>query len=88
MTKIITINKEKKPHFLIKFLKVIAIFTVLELSFYLNHKFINGNNFFDSIILLSFLVLSYNLSYKLSFDKSYFEVSDEKFKRIEEILNK
>lgn len=87
MSKTIKINKEKKPHFLIAFLKLIAIFIVLGLSFYLNRKFINGNNFnnfFDSIILLSFFAVAYGLA----FDKSYFEVSDEKFKKIEEILNK
>ena len=84
MSKTIKINKEKKPHFLIAFLKFIAIFIVLGLSFYLNHKFMNGNNFFDSIIFLSFFALVYGLG----FDKSYFEVSDEKFKKIEEILNK
>lgn len=83
MSKLIKINKEKKSR-LIKFLSVIAIFTVLGLSFYLNHKFINGNNFFDSIILLSFFAVAYGLT----FDKSYFEVSDEKFKKIEEILSK
>jgi hypothetical protein len=84
MSKTIKINKQKKPHFLIRFLKFIAIFTVLGLSFYLNHKFMNGNNFFDSIILLAFFALGHGLA----FDKSYFEVSDEKFTKIEEILNK
>jgi polyferredoxin len=84
MSKTIKINKEKKPHFLIRFLKFIAIFIVLGLSFYLNHKFMNGNNFFDSIIFLSFFALVYGLA----FDKSYFEVSDEKVTKIEEILNK
>jgi hypothetical protein len=83
MFKTIKINKEKKSR-LIKFLSLITVFTVLGLSFYLNHKFMNGNNFFDSIILLSFFAVANGLT----FDKSYFEVSDEKFKKIEEILNK
>jgi hypothetical protein len=83
MSKTIKINKEKKPHFLIRFLKFIAFLAVLGLSFYLNHKFMNGNNFFDSIILLSLFALGHGL-----FDKSYFKVSDEKFTKIEEILNK
>ena len=83
MIKTITINKGKKSR-VFKLLVVIIAFAILGLCFYLNHKFMSGNNFFNSIILLSFFAEVSGLI----FDKSYFEVSDEKVTKIEEILNK
>jgi len=78
------IYKEKKS-FIKCVLSNLNIFGCLGLSFYFNYKFIDGNNFFDVIIFVFFLVI---LSSKLTIEykKHYHDVSDEKIEKIKNIL--
>lgn len=77
----IFIYKEKKS-FIRIFLSNLNIFGCLGFSFYFNYKFIGGNDFFDLIIFLFFF---YTIFLK-DHEKHFYDVSDEKIKRIEDIL--
>jgi hypothetical protein len=55
-------------------------FSMILTTFYLNYKFIDGNNFVDCLLLLAIV------SKGCTNLKKYKNVSEEKLKRIEEIL--
>ena len=80
----IFIYKEKKS-FTRCILSNVNTFGCLGLAFYFNYKFIDGNNFFDVIIFVIFLVI---FSSKLTIEdkKHYHDVNDETIKKIENIL--
>jgi hypothetical protein len=80
----IFIYKEKKS-FIRSFLNNLNTFGCLGFSFYFNYKFIGGNDFFDLIIFIFFIIL---VSSRIMTEhkKHFFEVSDEKIKKIEDIL--
>ena len=80
----IFIYKEKKS-FIRIFLSNMNTFGCLGLSFYFNYKFIGGNDFFDLIIFLLFIRV-FSCKVMTEHKKHFYDVSDEKIKRIEDIL--
>ena len=80
----IFIFKEKKS-FIRSFLGNLNILGFLGFSFYFNYKFIDGNDFFDLIIFIFFMVI-FSDKVETERKKHFFNVSDEKIKEIEDIL--
>lgn len=80
----IFIYKEKKS-FIRSFLSNLNTFGCLGFSFYFNYKFIGGNDFFDLIIFLLFIII-FSCKAMTEHEKHFYNVSDEKIKRIEDIL--
>lgn len=80
----IFIYKEKKS-FIRSFLSNLNTFGCLGFSFYFNYKFIGGNDFFDLIIFLLFIRV-FSCKVMTEHKKHFYDVSDEKIKRIEDIL--
>lgn len=80
----IFIYKEKKS-FIRSFLSNLNTFGCLGFSFYFNYKFIGGNDFFDLIIFLLFITV-FSCKTMTEYKKHFYDVSDEKIKRIEDIL--
>jgi hypothetical protein len=80
----IFIYKEKKS-FIRRFLNNLNTFGCLGFSFYFNYKFIGGNDFFDSIIFIFFIISASGIIMTEG-KKHFFEVSDKKIKKIEDIL--
>lgn len=80
----IFIFKEKKS-FMGSFLNNLHTFGCLGLSFYFNYKFIGGNDFFDLIIFFFFITI-FSGKVMTEHKKHFYDVSDEKIKRIEDIL--
>ena len=80
----ITINKnEPKP----STIRIVIGTLTMFLAFWVNYKFIGGNNFLD-FMMFSFAILAM-VGYCMKFkDKIYNNVSDDKIKEIESILNK
>jgi hypothetical protein len=84
-TKII-INKEK---YLTALAKDFTSFAILGFFFYFNYKFIGGSYFVNFLILIGILLYIVNLAITKSDKNSlvYFNVSQDKLDRIENILN-
>lgn len=61
------------------------MFFILISSFYLNYKFIDGNNFVDVLLIIAFIGLDIRV---FNYHKYYHKVSEMKIKQIEKILEK
>lgn len=87
--KTIEINKNPKTGFFRKLFSSIAYWSLVLFAFYFNYKFIDGNNFLDFIIFI--LIITCACDKALSLMKviiRYDNVSDDKIKAIEELLDK
>lgn len=83
----IQINKYKKTNFFLAVFKTLSFWIITSFSFFFNYKFIEGNNFLDFIIFLAItlhlIVIVYGITRVC---KIYNNVSENKIKKIEEIL--
>lgn len=60
------------------------MFFILITSFYLNYRFINGNNFIEILLIIAFIGLDIRI---FNYHKYYYKVSEEKLRLIEKILS-
>lgn len=84
---IIEIHKYKKDNIIVSSINSFINWAIILFSFYFNYKFIEGNNFLDTIILLMIVMIV--ISKIIRFKKIYkvFEnVNDSKLKKIEDII--
>ena len=86
---IIEINNNSGKNIFRSFFDFISTWFMLSASFYFNYKFIDGNNFLDFMILIIAVMtfIGYSKEFSRSY-KRYNNVSDDKIKEIESILNK
>ena len=85
----IEINKGKKRSTLKSCFNFLMTWFILCSSFYFNYKFIDGNNFLDFMIFFIAVTFLIGICQKFPLTyKKYNDVSDEKIKEIELILNK
>ena len=81
----IHITTQKKSHILRVIASNLSFFSFFVGSFYVNHKFIGGNNFLDTALFLLFIVVFYAIAIKGN-TVSYFGIKKDKVKKIQEIL--
>lgn len=86
---IIEINKNSGKNIFRSFFDCFSCWFLITTSFYFNYKFIDGNNFLDFIIFIIAVMtfIGYSKEFSRSY-KRYNNVSDDKIKEIESILNK
>ncbi len=85
----IQINKKGKTGYVKSVFSLIIWWCVLIFAFYFNYKFIDGSNFLDFIIFLTIMIsfITYIVNLSTKYYEVYYNVSDDKIKKIEDILN-